>query len=161
MLPSIIALGLVALVALRLTRIRTSDSSLEQARQSASRVLSIMVVIQSVHFAEELKTGFHNAFGPAFGQPPMPVSVFVALNVTLIALWIYSIPGLRKGTTLAFGLSWFLAIAGVMNGVAHPLLAINQGGYFPGLLTAGFVLVAGAFLIRKLMKATTPRAYSV
>lgn len=49
---------------------------------------------------------------------------------------------------------WFLGIAGVANGVAHPALSIRTGGYFPGLVTAPLVGIAGALLIRRLLAVT-------
>lgn len=161
MLPSILALGLVAIVSVRLAITRISNPSHETARISASTALGVMVLIQIVHFLEELATGFHKLFGPVFGQPPMPVSIFVIVNVALIGLWLYSIRGLRQGTILAFAASWFLGLAGVLNGVAHPLLALTQGGYFPGLYSSGIVFIAGGYLLSKLVKATVRSAYSV
>lgn len=41
-----------------------------------------------------------------------------------------------------------------MNGVAHPLLALSVGGYFPGLYTSPLVLLLGAALCRELVRAT-------
>ena len=37
--------------------------------------------------------------------------------------------------------AWFLAIAGMFNGIAHPLLALASGGYFPGLVSSPFIAV--------------------
>ena len=40
------------------------------------------------------------------------------------------------------------------NGLAHPLLAIRAGGYFPGLATAPLVGVVGVMLFRRLLRIT-------
>jgi len=45
---------------------------------------------------------------------------------------------------------WFLAIASAVNGVAHPVLSLVSGGYFPGLWSSPLVGVAGVFLLRAL-----------
>ncbi|MCP5090226.1 MAG: hypothetical protein GY949_04810, partial [Gammaproteobacteria bacterium] len=58
--------------------------------------------------------------------------------------------------SFAYFAAWFLAIAGMLNGVAHPLLAIAAGGYFPGLITSPFIGAAGVWLWLGLRKATRP-----
>jgi hypothetical protein len=50
---------------------------------------------------------------------------------------------------------WFLALAMMMNGIAHPLVAVWTGGYFSGLVTSPFVGVAGLWLWRRLVAATS------
>ncbi|MEQ8857548.1 MAG: HXXEE domain-containing protein [Pseudomonadales bacterium] len=84
----------------------------------------------------------------------MPLSVFVGFNLVCIGLWIAAIPGLRSASPWALGAAWFLAIAGVMNGIAHPLLAVAAGGYFPGLVSSPLIGVAGLVLWRRLRAAT-------
>jgi len=49
---------------------------------------------------------------------------------------------------------WFLAIASLANGVAHPLLSVQAGRYFPGLFTSPLVGVAGLALLRQMALAT-------
>jgi hypothetical protein len=46
----------------------------------------------------------------------------------------------------------------MFNGIAHPLLAIADGGYFPGLVTSPFIAAASALLWIRLRAATQPRA---
>lgn len=53
--------------------------------------------------------------------------------------------------------AWFLAIAGMFNGIAHPLLAIAAGGYFPGLVNSPFIGVASVWFWLRLLRATRPR----
>jgi hypothetical protein len=43
------------------------------------------------------------------------------------------------------------------NGVAHPLLSMRTGGYFPGLVTSLLVGVIGILLLRRLALITEPR----
>lgn len=92
-LPSFVILGLAALAALVLALSRPSPPEREMERHAASHALALAVGVQSVHFAEETATGFHERFPALFGLPAMPLSVFVA--------------------------AWFLAIAGMLNGLCH------------------------------------------
>lgn len=52
---------------------------------------------------------------------------------------------------------WFLGIAGVVNGVAHPALAqlaLRAGSYFPGLITSPLIGGLGLTLLRRLTSIT-------
>lgn len=153
-IPSIAILGLVALVALRLALSRPSRAEYSTERNIASRVLGLATAVQSAHFAEEWATGFHVRFPALLGLEPMPLSFFVVFNLTWITIWIASIPLLQSGRRLGFFAAWFLAIAGMLNGVAHPLLSFAAGGYFPGLASSPFIGLAGIYLWRRLKDAT-------
>ncbi len=153
--PSVVVLGLVAIVAVRLSQNRSSPMEAAKERNAASTFLGIATAIQSVHFAEEWVTGFHIRFPALLGLDPMPLSLFVAFNLVWIGFWIVSVPSLRIGRRSAFFAAWFLAIAGVLNGVAHPMMAIASGGYFPGLITSPFIGIAGVILWQRLHRATS------
>ena len=154
-LPSVVVLGLVAIVAVRFALGRSSPVEAAKERTAASKVLGLTTAIQCVHFVEEWATGFHVRFPALLGLDPMPLSFFVTFNLPWVAIWIASIPFLRVGRTAAFFASWFLSIAGVLNGVAHPMMAISSGGYFPGLMTSPVIGTAGMVLWRRLHTATT------
>ncbi len=156
-LPSILALGLAAIVALLLGRIRHSPIESVAERIAASRSLALATGIQSVHFIEEAMTGFHRELGKLLGSSEIPLPIFLAFNLILIVIWIVSIRRLRADSTPAFVAAWFLAIAGVINLVAHPLLTIYKGGYFPGLVTSPLIGFAAAWLGIQLIKATQAR----
>ena len=101
---------------------------------------------------------FYEQLPALFGLPPgMPLSVFVGFNVAWLAVWVASIPGLRSARGVAFFAAWFLAIAGMLNGIAHPLLAVASGGYVPGLVTSSFVGSASVRLWFRLGPATRQR----
>lgn len=155
--PSGLALGLAALAAAWLVAARSSPPELDR-RVDASRALAVALVLQGLHFAEEAATGFDARLGALFGLPGMSRALFVAFNVGWLGIWAASVPAVRRG--LGFGLfaGWFLAIAGTLNAVAHPLLAVASGGYFPGLATSPFVGAAGLWLGSRLLRATAPRA---
>ena len=154
LLPSIFVLGIVAFVALQLARRRLSPAERTRERAAASNALALATVIQGGHFAEEWATGFAVRFPALFDLDPMPLSFFVVFNLSWIVLWIASIPLLRSARKPAFFAAWFLAIAGMLNGLAHPLMAVASGGYFPGLVSSPFIGLAGIYLWRRLRSAT-------
>lgn len=154
LVPSVVALGALALLALSVTRIRTSPPHAAAQRRMASWSLLAALGAQGGHFAEELATGFQAQFPALFGQPAMPTAAFVAINVACLIMWAVSVPGLRSGRRPAFAAAWFLAFAGVANLIGHPLMALVAGGYFPGLATAPLVGAAAGWLWWRLMAAT-------
>ena len=156
--PSVVVLGLVAIVAVRLARSRSSPIESAKETIAASTFLIVATAIQGAHFAEEWATDFHVQFPALLGLDPMPLWFFVAFNLAWIAIWIVSVPFIRLGRRPAFFAGWFLAIAGTLNGVAHPMMAIESGGYFPGLITSPFIGVAGVILWLRLHRATSTPA---
>ncbi len=156
-LPSIIVLGLAAIAALILVLSRRSPPENVTERLAAARSLALAVGVQSGHFAEEAATGLHERLGPLLGLPGIPLSVFVVFNLTWLGIWVASVPGVRSARAVAFFAAWFLAIAGMFNGVAHPLLAIATGGYFPGLVSSPLIGIASVWLWLRLRRATRPR----
>ena len=156
LLPSIFILGLAALAALILARSRRSPAENKSQRIAASRALALATGVQALHFAEEAATGFHERLGPVFGLPEMQFSYFMAFNLAWLGIWIVSVPGVRSAHTGALFAAWFLAIAGMFNGIGHPLLAAAAGGYFPGLVSSPFIAAASIWLWLRLRSATQP-----
>lgn len=155
LVPSVIVLGLVAIGAARLTQRRFSPVEAANERIAASTALGLATASQSAHFVEEWATGFHARFPALLGMDPIPLPFFVTFNLVWIAIWIVSIPFLRRGRKSAFFAAWFIAIAGVLNGIAHPMMAIASGGYFPGLVTSPVIGLAGVILWKRLQRATS------
>ena len=155
-LPSIVVLGVAALAALHLAKRCPSPPEKIAARRTASNTLAVATGLQSIHFVEEAATGFNERFPALFGFPNMSFAVFAIFNIVWIAIWIASIPGLRSARLVAFFAAWFLAIAGILNGIGHPLMAVAAGGYFPGLVSSPFVGLACIWLWLNLRAATRP-----
>jgi hypothetical protein len=132
---------------------------MEAERLAAARALGLATVVQGIHFAEEASTGFPERLGEVLGLPGMSFSFFVVFNLAWLGIWFASIPGLRSARPAAFFAAWFLAIAGMANGVAHPLLAIAAREYFPGLLSSPFIAAASIWLWLRLRGATAERAH--
>ena len=111
------------------------------------------LALQSVHFGEELLTGFERRFPVLLGLRPWPESFFVSFNLVWIVIWVAALLTVGRLRAALFPL-WFLAIASVANGIAHPLGSLAVRGYFPGLVTAPLLGVAGVFLFSRLVVFT-------
>lgn len=150
-------LSAAALAAVLLTLGRTPVAGDGRARQRTTLIYAALIFVQALHATEEYVTGFHVAFPASLGLAPWPASFFLTFNGVWLAIWIAAGIGLRAGHHVAHVPVWFLAIAAIANGVAHPLLAIRAGGYFPGLITSPLLLVGGILLWRRAMEITEPR----
>lgn len=155
MLTGTLALTALAMVALWFT-IRRVPSGLTSASLRRLRALyAFAIACQLAHFAEEIGTGFQNRFPEFLGLEPWPASAFSVLNIFWLVLWVLSALLLERHFRMAVFPAWFLALAGIGNGLAHPLIALDRGGYFPGLWTAPLLGVAGVLLLRQLSRVTT------
>ena len=123
-------------------------------KRSIKNLASIGIVLQACHFTEELVTGFHVEFPRILGLAPWPLPFFVALNLIWIAIWVLCLFMLDSRPRLAVFPLWLLAIASLANAVAHPVMAIIVGGYFPGLWTSPIVGILGIALVRLLSRET-------
>jgi protein-S-isoprenylcysteine O-methyltransferase Ste14 len=150
-------LSAAALAALLLTLGRTPIARDRIGYRKTTFVFAALVLAQALHAAEEYASAFYVAFPSSLGLAPWPAGFFLAFNLSWLASWIVSTIGLRAGHAVAFFPAWFLAIVAIGNGVAHPLLALRAGGYFPGLVTSPLLAVGGILLWRRLMTITDPR----
>jgi hypothetical protein len=147
-------LGAAAIAAALLTVTRGGIGADAGELRASVRVAVVAVLLQAAHFAEELATGFRERFPELLGLSPWSPRFFVSFNLVWLAVWALSLRGLAARRRLALFPLWFLAIAGVANGVAHPLFSALVGGYFPGLVTSPLVGVAGLVLLRRLLRVT-------
>jgi len=159
LLPSMVVLGLAAIAALRFALVYGSRPDDSAGRSVAARALAVAAGVQAIHFAEEALTGFPERLGALLGLPAMPMSFFLTFNLAWLGIWAASVPGLRSARIGAYFAAWFLAIAGMFNAIAHPLLAAAAGGYFPGLVSSPFIGAAAAWLWVRLRAATLPTAH--
>ena len=146
-----------AVAALVLTLARSGVDADEARLRTAVRTAAVAVALQAAHFVEELATGFPRRFPELLGLAPWSGRFFIAFNLAWLAVWAVSLRGSATRRHVALFPLWFLGIAGVVNGVGHPLLAARTGGYFPGLVTAPFVGVAGLLLLRAMLAITDAR----
>lgn len=154
-------LTVTACVALFLSWCRTPKVRSRTDLQRTENLLLLGLVLQSAHFIEEYATGFYDLFPPILRLLPWPRSFFVTFNLFWLGIWVWAASRLRTSSRLAFWATWFFSAAALADGMAHPLLAVRVGGYFPGLLTAPLVGMAGVWLLVRLFAATEPRRTGV
>jgi hypothetical protein len=147
-------LGVAAFVALVLAVSRSAIREDPAALRAAVRSGLVAVVFQGVHALEEFGAGFHERYPALLGLPAWPPIFFAAFNLFWLVLWSLSIWGLTMRRKAALFPLWFLGIAGVVNGVAHPAFSAATHGYFPGLISAPAVGFAGVVLMRRLSVVT-------
>jgi hypothetical protein len=140
------ALGGAAVAAFLLTLMRRAPKPDPQRCDRVINLLWIGISLQCLHFAEEFVTHFNDRFPQQFGLPAWSSQFFVTFNLFWIGIWVLSAVGLRYNLRLAYFPVWFFIIAMLLNGIAHPLLAIAVGGYFPGLWTSWLVGFIGVIL---------------
>ncbi len=154
-LPSVTSLGALALVAAWLSAARSWARPAGPSDREPVRVAGLAVLVQAAHFSEELATGFAERFPALFGVPPIPLPVFVVFNVGWLAIWSVSAWASASRHRFALFPLWFLGVASVANGLAHPAFALIAGAYFPGLVTSPLVGWCGVLLMRGMARATT------
>ncbi len=157
-LTGTIALDMMLLAALFLTLTRGEVGSERAARRRLAGVVAAAIGVQGVHFLEEWATGFYERFPELLGLVPWSASLWVSFNLVWIAIWCLSLVGVLAGWRAALFPVWFLAIACAVNAVAHPLLALAVGGYFPGLWSSPLAGVTGVVFLGRLASFTRPVA---
>jgi hypothetical protein len=146
-----VVLAVAAVLSFGRRNITTAPRTL--ARLQAAAVFAIAA--QSLHFLEELYTAFYQRFPAQLGLAPWSATFFVAFNLAWLSIWTGAAVAIRRRSALVLFPLWFLALALILNGIAHPLLALAAAGYFPGLATSPLVGVLGVVLLRRLARATT------
>ncbi len=147
-------LSVLVIISVVLTIARPHVSPDPGVRRRFLLILAAAIVGQCVHFAEELATGFHLRFPVLLGLSPWTLTFFVWFNLGWIVVWVLAAFGLRIGLVVALVPVWFLALALLLNGVAHPLMALREGAYFPGLYSSPLVGLLGILLLGGLRKLT-------
>lgn len=149
--PSAIALGTILGVSAVLTAMRSPVPN--DQLNSVRRLVLIACAAQLLHFVEEAAFDLHVRLPDAFGLPGMSFAFFLSINIGALVVWLVGALQ-RTFNPLVITTFWFLGLASVFNLLAHPILAIVTGGYFPGVLTAPLVGVTGLLLTRRLFQAT-------
>ena len=115
-----------------------------------------LVSVQALHSLEEYVFQLWTSFPPATfltGLVSSNLEVgFLVINVSLVlfGLACYWWP-IRKGWSSAVALAWLWVVIEAINGIGHPVWAVLQRGYTPGLLTALILLPLSLLLARRLM----------
>lgn len=142
------------ILAIVFTIIRPLKDLSIDVRQKFVGLFLIGVACQCAHLIEEFSTGIHRLFPPLFGLAPVSAEAFIGFNVFWIGVWSVSAVGFMHSSRVALIPIWFFALAMCLNGVAHPLLSVWVGGYFPGLITSPIAGVMGFLITRELLRIT-------
>ena len=114
-------------------------------------VFLLLILAQTAHSVEEYVTKLYDVFAPArfvSGLISHDHQLgFLILNAVLVGfgLWCWAVP-VRSGWPAARGLAWFWTILELLNGLNHSVLALRQGGYFSGVITAPLLLLFASWL---------------
>lgn len=115
------------------------------------RTFAALILAQAAHSVEEYIGRLWESFPPAALVAGL-ISSGLALgfligNIAVVAfgLWCVVWP-VRRSWPSATGFVWFWIVIETINGVAHPLWSLRQGGYTPGVLTAPILLVLALYL---------------
>jgi hypothetical protein len=120
------------------------------AGRSLQATYAVALVTFLVHACEEFFTGFQRRL-PALVGDHWTDTQLVVFNAGWFAMFVLAAWGLHRRHSLAVLIVLFVALGGgVGNGIAHLLLVVTQGGYFPGAWTAPLCLIVGAALLRQL-----------
>jgi hypothetical protein len=108
-------------------------------------LFALLILVQAAHSVEEYVFRLYDVFPPArviSGLVSTDLAWgFAVVNATLVAFgaWCY-LARVRPGRTSSIALAWFWVVLEGANGAGHLLLAVSEGGYFPGAWTAPFLL---------------------
>lgn len=147
-------LYLPLLAGLTLAMMRSPRHDDLDARLNLVEVFLFGIAAQCVHTIEEFSTGFHLLFPPLLGLAPLSAEAFVGFNIFWLGIWALSANYILRGSRIAYFPVWFFGLAMCLNGIAHPLLALWVGGYFPGLVSSPLVGIMGVLVTAKLIRTT-------
>jgi len=127
-------------------------------RASITRLFVAGIALQTLHFLEELSTGFPRALPGFFGYAWSDAK-FSVFNALWLTIFVVAALAVSRGWRPAELVLWFFALVGcVANGVFHVTASAIQRAYFPGLLTAPLLFALGLVLTRLLLQATDHRS---
>lgn len=118
----------------------------------------ILVLVQAMHSVEEYVFKLYDVFGPArfvsgLVSDDLPTG-FAVVNIGFVAFgaWCY-LARVRPAHVSAQSWVWPWVIVEGANGIAHSVIALQRGEYFPGVLTAPLLLATSLYLAIRLMRA--------
>jgi hypothetical protein len=121
----------------------------------SATTFGLLILAQAAHSIEEYAGRLWETFPPARFVSGLVSSDlrlgFLIGNVALVTfgVWCYLWPVSRRWPSArAFALGW--ALVELINGLGHPLWALRQGDYVPGVATAPVLLVFSVMLLAQI-----------
>lgn len=116
----------------------------------------LLVLIQGLHSVEEYFGKLWEVFPPARFLSSLVSenheTGFLIINIGLFifGLWCWLFP-IRRNYLFAPGVIWFWIVIEMINGIGHPVWALYERAYVPGLATAPILLILAIYLSRQLL----------
>ena len=135
-----------------------SPRKARESTRSSQTLFLALITAQAAHSIEEYVNRLYDVFAPArFVSTLISTNLaigFAVANIALVAFgfWCYY-ARVRPSHPSAPLWSWFWALLEGANGTGHILLALAQGGYFPGAWTAPILLALALMLAVNLVRA--------
>jgi Protein of unknown function with HXXEE motif len=126
----------------------------------------LLVAAQVAHAMEEYIFALYDVFPVVHAVSSLvgrdPGVGFIVLNSLVVSfgIWCYLIP-IRSGWASARILMWLWVCLEFINGLAHPVLALRAGGYFPGVATAPLLFFLSIVLAACLVRSRGVRCQQV
>ena len=126
-------------------------------------VFLALVLTQAVHSVEEYIFRLYEVFAPARFACSLfnddPATGFIISNSALVLFglgcYVFAVgPGHRSSRVWV----WIWIIIQLINGIGHTVIALAQGGYFPGVATAPLLIGLALYLLVKVSGIFPPRA---
>jgi len=120
-------------------------------------IFLMLVLVQGLHSIEEYLGKLWEDFQPAKILSGLVSNNlekgFLIINIGLFifGIWSWAIP-VRKNYSIARSLIWFWIFLEMINGIGHPILAIYERSYVPGIATAPVLFILAVYLFRELRK---------
>ena len=119
----------------------------------------ILVLVQGAHSIEEYFGQLWEVFPPAkfvsslLSENLEKGFLIVNLGLFIFGLWCWFFP-VRRNYSFALILIWFWIVIEMINGVGHPLWALYNRAYVPGVATAPVLLILAIYLSQQLLHRT-------
>lgn len=126
-----------------------------------SATFFLLVLFQGFHSIEEYVGKLWDVFPPAkfltslISQNHETGFLVINIGLFIFGLWCWFFP-VRKNYSYTRSLIWFWIVIEIINGISHPLWALFQWSYEPGVITAPVLLFLAIYLTKQLTHLTHP-----
>jgi hypothetical protein len=119
------------------------------------------ILIQLTHFLEEYYMGFYKALPSIFNANPWSERQFIIFNMVWLIIFLLAAIGSFNNIKMSFLIVWFfILVGGIGNGIMHIGLSLLRKEYFPGTVTAVFLLAFGIIMILNIVSSFTTKGNS-
>jgi hypothetical protein len=131
-------------------------------KKSYSRKLSWLyltgILIQITHFLEEYLMGFYKELPAIFNTNSWTGRQFIIFNIVWLIIFLLAAIGSFTNIKMSFLIVWFfILIGGIGNGIMHIGLSMLRKEYFPGTVTAVFLLAIGIIMLLNIISSFTTK----